>query len=553
MNLIDKLANLISPKWAAERQAYRTIANLQSTYQGAYSTRVSTQWGQSESMGGLVHLNLSAARSMRDRARSLVENNPLASSILNRATENIIGNGFQLQVLTGDPEWNKQAEALFHNWFHHADFHGRSWVTHQRLLCNSLLRDGDVGAALLSKGQVQLVEGDYISSPYTDTAAFLHDGILLDKFGRVKSYSIMSYVDLQKRQWNPVAPKDFIFVANLRRVTQCRGETFFAQSFDLFDQTKAYLDAVILAQKIAACLAIFIRKTDPTSAIQGLQSLQNSNNESQRAMTIEPGMVQMLKTGEDIQQVNPQQPGSGFDANVRMLIRLLGLSFGLPLEYVLLDFSTVSGSTAKASALQAQRSFETIQKLLIDEYFNRVYRWRVSKFINEGLLEDRPDAFAHRWHAEPWPYLDPVKEIQAQILEIDAGLTTERRAVMSRGGDPDQLIAERAKEIETKRSLDIPVYHTTYVMPATSTAPGSNNLRSTVGGAESLLTIQEAYYARLIPREAAISAASLIFGFTPDEATSLFPMLPPDAPVNTEAQIKEPTDKPANEGTNGAY
>src|SRR6185312_8353225 len=125
----------------------------------------------------------------------------------------------------------------------------------------------------------------------------------------------------------------------------------------------------------------------------------------------------------------------GFAENLRMLIRLLGLAFGQPLEYVLLDFSTVSGQTAKASALQAQRAFEAIQRLLIDEYYSRIYRWRISKFINDGELEDRPDKFAHKWHAEPWPYLDPIKEIQATLLEIDGGLTSEKRAIMARGGN----------------------------------------------------------------------------------------------------------------------
>jgi lambda family phage portal protein len=480
VNWLDDLINFVSPKKGAERLAYRNANNLQATYTGANQSRISTYWSQSESITGLPHLNLQVHRYMRDRARSLIENNALASSILNRATENIVGNGFQLQVLSSDTEWNKHCEELFNQWFHHADYYGRTWAQHQRLICNGLLRDGDIGAALLGKGQIQLVEGDYISSPYTNGNAYLHDGVELDKFGRVNQYWIMQFVNLQNRTWKPIKPKDFIFIGNIRRATQYRGETYFAQSFDLFDQLKGYLDAVVLSAKIAACLAIFIRQNSPTAALQGLGYGRNAGNQSQRQLQLEPGMIQALQPGEDIQQINPQQPGGNFDNNVRMLIRLLGTNFGMPLEQVLLDFSQTNYSSARASILQAQRSFECIQKLLVDDYFRRVYRWRVSKFINDGLLEDRPDKFAHRWFAEEWPYLDPVKEIQASMLAVDAGLDTVRRQVMAKGLDPDKLLVERAAELNKMRQLDIPIYRTSLVAQLDASIPEGTSIDNNV-------------------------------------------------------------------------
>lgn len=463
-NWIDRVVNYISPERGAKRIAFRNAVELAASYKGAIATRNATPWSTSESMSGLPHLNQAVQRSMRDRARSLVENNPLASSILNRSVENIIGNGLQVQALSDDPAWNEQAESLMREWFPYADFHGRSWIQHQKLVATGLLRDGDVGGALLSKGQVQLVESDYISSPYTKTDAYLHDGVELDTFGRAVRYYIMTYLDLRNKEWRPVAAKDLLFVANMRRGAQYRGETYFAQSFSLFDSLDGYLNAVVLAQKIAACLAVFIRKNDPTGAVAGLGYGTNSDGKSQRQMTIEPGMIQTLGPGEDISQINPSQPGAGFSENIRMFVRLLGLSFGLPIEYALLDFTNVSGNTSKASALAAQRSFEAIQRLLMDEYFTPLYRWRISKFIKEGKLEDREDKFAHRWHAEPWPYLDPVKELQAVQLEIDTGLTTLRRQITARGGNPDQVITERAAEVEKMRGLNLPIYHSGYVM-----------------------------------------------------------------------------------------
>ena len=54
-----------------------------------------------------------------------------------------------------------------------------------------------------------------------------------------------------------------------------------------------------------------------------------------------------------------------------------------------MDWSEVSGQTAKAVMLGCQRAFESTQKLLIDRDYSRVLRWRIAKFIKEGLLEPR--------------------------------------------------------------------------------------------------------------------------------------------------------------------
>lgn len=63
-----------------------------------------------------------------------------------------------------------------------------------------------------------------------------------------------------------------------------------------------------------------------------------------------------------------------------------------------------------------------------------------------------------------------------------------------------------------------------------------NELRSTVGGSTALTALQTAYYARGIPRDAALNNAKLIFGFDDTEADQLFPELPPDAPQEGDLQ-----------------
>jgi len=475
MNFLDKVIGYFSPERAFHRAQFRKAADLMASYSGAYPTRASTPWSQSESIGGLPHLNLIVQRNLRDRARSLVENNVVASSMLDRAVENIVGDGFQFQMASGNPDYNKKAEDLMNNWFGIMDFYGSSWVQHQRLAVYGLLRDGDIGGALLSRGQVQLVEGDYISSPFTRPMAFLHDGVEVDKFGRIVQFWVMQFVDLKKKEWRPVKARDFLFLANMRRRTQYRGEPCFAQCFDLFDSLAKYIDAVTMAQQIAACLAIFIKMNNPAAAVSGLRgACGKSGDEGYKQWKIAPGMIQALQPGEEIQQITPQQPGNDFSQNIRMFLRIIGLTLGMPLEYALLDYSGVSGQTAKGVDLRAQLAFERWQKLVIDEYLTRLVRWRLCKFVKEGLLEPRADGTQHIWHPKPWPYLDRVKELQAAKLAIDIGLSTEQEEILSRGGKPDKIAAQQAKELARKRKTGIPILHSTMVQEIGVKAPASN-------------------------------------------------------------------------------
>jgi hypothetical protein len=72
-----------------------------------------------------------------------------------------------------------------------------------------------------------------------------------------------------------------------------------------------------------------------------------------------------------------------------------------------------------------------------------------------------------------------------------------------------------------------------------SDAVASNDLRATVGGSAAILALQRSYYAREIPRDAAVANAELVFGFSAVEAATLFPEAPPDAPEDPEAAARE--------------
>jgi uncharacterized protein DUF935 len=75
-------------------------------------------------------------------------------------------------------------------------------------------------------------------------------------------------------------------------------------------------------------------------------------------------------------------------------------------------------------------------------------------------------------------------------------------------------------------------------------AAGSADLRATVGGSQAIAELQRAFYAGELLREAAIANAVMVFGFTPEEAESLFP-------VGTPVKTAPPEDAPATTAPGG--
>jgi lambda family phage portal protein len=117
------------------------------------------------------------------------------------------------------------------------------------------------------------------------------------------------------------------------------------------------------------------------------------------------------------------------------------------------DYSGSNYSSARAALIEFRRRIEAIQHhVLIRQFCRPVWqRWLATEALAgridaAGLAED-PDAFlAARWITPGWGWVDPVKEVQATVAAIDAGLMSRREAVAARGWDVAQLDREIADD-----------------------------------------------------------------------------------------------------------
>ena len=229
------------------------------------------------------------------------------------------------------------------------------------------------------------------------------------------------------------------------------------------------MEAVTIAARMAACFGVLITKAQPMT---GMATGTDKASIERKKINLEPGMWQELRPGDGVAQIKAEQPTTNFSDFLIMLVRLVGIPFGLPVE-LFFDFSNANFSNHKAAMLQAQRAWGQLQDV-VGRTYSRIYRWKITQWIESGALPPREDALEHDWVTPGWRWLDPTKEIQAAIAAIDAGLEAPSAIVAGQGTDFDKMLTRRAKDLK-RIGEDLPPIRGTFTRDpvAPSAAPGT--------------------------------------------------------------------------------
>jgi len=464
-NWLDRLVGWVSPAAGARRVAWREAGPLLATYyRGASRSRIDNQGGSSNLVSA-DEIGELEREDLVDRNRELERNYPSYEGLIGQAVVNVIGpQGLTVQARTSDPGFNAEAEAAWQEWCRGACDVRRmcSMAELQELWFRSYLRDGDVGVILLATGDLMSVEGHRIVTPGGQRVdGSIVEGVELNEAnGRPKAFHIAkSDRFIRSTETTTVQARDFVFFPLLRRSSQTRGIPALTKPW-LFEQYDRYIEATVVAARVAACFGVIFKKRGG-SAPGGLPSnLKDSAGTSRKSFLLEPGMAKYIDTDEEVEQLKPQHPGTQFGELRAAIKRDIGHPLGMPLELTDLDFSRVNYSSARASLLAAYRTFMRHQERFASRVMRRIYQWRIAKWIKAGDLSGGPeDAWSHEWVMPRWPWVDPLKEIQANLLGIDAGATTLAEVTASQGKDWEQQLRQLARERTLREELGIPNMH----------------------------------------------------------------------------------------------
>ena len=489
---IDDLIGVFSPQRKFDRMRARWGINYAfSNFHGSERTRLRTKWVPSS--GSADDVLLGELSTLRERCRDLNRNDSVAKGITDTIVNNVVGSGIVPQSTINYKilgiskqkaiDWENRIEDVWRKWEEHADITGLlNFCETQKLYYRQKLDNGDSIALprMLKRMEspyefaLEIIEADRLSTPYgLKGNGYLREGVEIDDWGRPITYYIQTnhpgssiYKKSVKQDWIPISAyselgqKNVYHYFDVLRAGQNRGIPLFVAAILAFQDLGSYIEAELVAKRIAACYGIFFRKKDPWNASRNLKN--DTNSASQRITEFEPGMVGYLGEGEEVFDFKPNRPGEQFRDFVELMHRIVGTSANLPYELVLKDFSKTNYSSARAALLEARRYFKVEQKSLIRKYCQPTYE----RVIDEAYLKDEldiPDYWKgryywtkSRWITPGWQWVDPKKEIEAAILAIKNNLSTHSDETASQGREWETVFEQKHRELEKKRELGLP-------------------------------------------------------------------------------------------------
>lgn len=476
-NWLDKAITFVSPERGATRLAHRARATmLQSAFDGASpSHRNASRRYRAGDANSAV---MSGAKRLRYAARDLDRNNPLAHRGIRVWKNNVIGGGIIPAVSGVRSQRTRdglQAIVNAHCDTAMIDVAGRQNLYGlQGTAFQAAVRDG---AALMVRRraksaeglplpfQISVLEADYFDERVHGLLSNGNvgvEGVEYDKLGRVVAYHLYDrhpgdmtrFTGLTSTRYDAA---DVVHLYRIDRPGQAHGVSWLAPVMVRiadFDETK---DAYILRQKIAACFAAFVKRSNVAGAPEDVGG--DRTRGGNRLETVEPGMIEYMEPGEEVSFGAPPVVAD-LEPFFRVNGRDIAVGLGMTYEALTGDLSNVNFSSGRMGWLEFHRNItDTTEQMVRPQMCDKIGSWLLDGL---RLVATTPATIGIGWTPPRREMIDPSAELKAAAQAARDGLGTRSHWLRSVGFDPEAVDNERAEELKRETRLGL-AYDTSVV------------------------------------------------------------------------------------------
>lgn len=394
------------------------------------------------------------------RARYLAANNALAASAVEAWVSSLVGTGIKPQSSHRLPSIRSKLNQGFEGWTDIADADGLTDLYGlQALMVRRMVIDGE-SFAILSNGEnglkVRVIDVQQVDASYTTalTSGRVQNGIEFNKNGERVAYHIFDSMDSMTRKRQRILARDVIHLFKPDFPGQVRGISWFAPVLLRMNDLDSWRDAQLVRQKTAAMLAGFVKSAG------GDGQPFDGDNDGQGNLTggLEPGMIKMLDPGQEMQFSTPANIGSEVIEFAKITEREIAVGLGLPVAMVSGDLSDVNYSSIRAGLVDFRRRSEALQHGVVCFQMCRpIWQRYATTAVLIGQIKAKTEEAIAATHITPkQSWVDPKKDVEAEIAAIENGLMSRREAVTARGVDIEKLDQDIANDNKRADSLNLP-------------------------------------------------------------------------------------------------
>lgn len=228
-----------------------------------------------------------------------------------------------------------------------------------------------------------------------------------------------------------------------------------------------YDDAELERKRIAALFAAFIIKprieSDPmggdTDQKDGTQAVQPDNT-----IGLQPGATFNLELGEDVKFAEPADVGGSYEVFQYRQLLAVAAGFGVPYAAMTGDLKQANYGSIRAGLVDFRRRVEAIQhSVMVFQFCRPVWqRWLEAAVLAQAIAIGPADYLTRRaelrrvkWITPAWPWIDPLKDRQAEKLAVDNGYKARSDVIEAEGSDPEETDARIKADKDRADSLGL--------------------------------------------------------------------------------------------------
>lgn len=238
----------------------------------------------------------------------------------------------------------------------------------------------------------------------------------------------------QRRQRIPAA--QIIHIFRHEFVGQIRGIPDFASIMHKTKMLHGVHEAIVVGWRVAASKMGFFTAADP-----GHFYREEDEESSFDASEIEatPGSFDMIPSGMKLETFDPEYPTSTYESGHKVFMQQLANGLNVSTPTLSNNYADVNYSSLRQALLEDREGWRCLQAEMIDGFyqplFDEWYDWTVNTTRLISVAEEnRNQDPVIVWQPRGWPWVDPLKEVNAQLRAIDGNIRTRQSIIAETSG-----------------------------------------------------------------------------------------------------------------------
>jgi lambda family phage portal protein len=430
------------------------------------------------------------------RSRDLERNNDYVRAFLLSCERNIIGAArYDLRMDCGElelgqprneaPKWvpDKKADSIIETAWEEWGKKGTctvcgrfSWRDVKRLLVRATPRDGNFIARKVRGRRsgnrfgfaLQLWEIDHLDVQKFEKrrdGSEIRFGIEYNANRRPVAYWLMAahpgdmnsggYDSLQSTRFDA---EEIYHVFLSDRTEQSIGYPWIVSAITRLRQLGMFEEAAVVAARVGASKSGFFKKMPgPNGEVADWEGELNANGAP--VMDGSPGTFEGLPPGWELDKWDPAYPNIETGDFRKAMLRGVASSVGMSYNTLGNDLEAVNFSSARVGLFEEREMWKMLQMFYSESFYEPVFGDWLEASIMAGVVPlplakfskfNRPVFKSRRW-----PFIDPLKEVQAAKEGIGLRITSRRQVIEEGGGDVDEVFHDNKADEKLAESLSL--------------------------------------------------------------------------------------------------